>query len=268
MSYLKVGISSYADMKARTLAVARGEYEPRPDQPKVWFTSIESFAKVLSDRNRALLNLIVEEEPTSLTELARLSGRAKSNLSRTLHTLERYGVVHLEKGHKGRILPRVPYSNIVLEMPIVTAVGDSKRVAEPGATCSSALPDGVADAHGWYGVARSGMRDPVHAAVTGSEGRYVEEPNPHPGEILLEDFLRPMQISQSALARAVGVPPRRINEIVLGKRAVTAGTDLLLTRYFGLSEGLFLRLQTTHDIENAKVSLSDRLTAIRPCSAA
>ena len=77
-----------------------------------------------------------------------------------------------------------------------------------------------------------------------------------------------MQISQSALARAVGVPPRRINEIVLGKRAVTAGTDLLLTRYFGLSEGLFLRLQTTHDLENAKVSLSDRLTAIRPCSAA
>ena len=93
-------------------------------------------------------------------------------------------------------------------------------------------------------------------------------PNPHPGEILLEDFLKPMQISQSALARAVGVPPRRINEIVLGKRAVTAETDLLLTRYFGLSEGLFLRLQTTHDIENAKVSLSDRLTAIRPCSAA
>ena len=67
-------------------------------------------------------------------------------------------------------------------------------------------------------------------------------PNPHPGEILLEDFLKPMELSQSALARAVGVPPRRINEVVLGKRAVTAETDLLLARYFGISEGIFLGL--------------------------
>ena len=95
-----------------------------------------------------------------------------------------------------------------------------------------------------------------------------ELPNPHPGEILLEDFLKPMRLSQSQLARAVGVPPRRINEIVLGKRAVTAETDLLLTRYFGLSEGLFLRLQAAYDLENAKISLSDRLTAIRPRDAA
>ena len=93
-------------------------------------------------------------------------------------------------------------------------------------------------------------------------------PNPHPGEILLEDFLKPMGINQSELPRAVGVPPRSINEIVLGKRAVTAETDLLLTRYFGLSEGLFLRLQATYDLENAKLSLRDRLTAIRPRDAA
>ncbi len=89
-------------------------------------------------------------------------------------------------------------------------------------------------------------------------------PNPHPGEILLEDFLKPMGINQSELARAVGVPPRRINGIVLGKRAVTAETDMLLTRYFRLSEGLFLRLQATYDLENAKLSLRDRLTATRP----
>lgn len=89
-------------------------------------------------------------------------------------------------------------------------------------------------------------------------------PNPHPGEILLEDFLKPMGINQSELARAIAVPPRRINEIVLGKRAVTAETDLLLTRYFGLSEGLFLRLQATHDLENAKLSLRDRLAAVQP----
>lgn len=93
-------------------------------------------------------------------------------------------------------------------------------------------------------------------------------PNLHPGEVLLEDFLRPMRINQSELARAIGIPPRRINEMVLGKRAVTAETDLLLTRYFGLSEGLFLRLQTAYDLENAKLSLRDRLTAIRPRDAA
>lgn len=60
--------------------------------------------------------------------------------------------------------------------------------------------------------------------------------NPHPGEILLEEFLKPMDLSQNALARAVRVPPRRINEIVLGKRDITADTDLRLARYFGLSE--------------------------------
>ena len=73
-------------------------------------------------------------------------------------------------------------------------------------------------------------------------------PNPHPGEILLEEFLKPMALSQTALARAVGVPPRRINEIVLGKRAVTADTDLRMARYFGLSEGFFLRLQTDYEL--------------------
>jgi addiction module HigA family antidote len=61
--------------------------------------------------------------------------------------------------------------------------------------------------------------------------------NPHPGEILLEEFLKPMQLSQNALARAVHVAPRRINEIVLGKRDITANTDLRLARYFGMSEG-------------------------------
>jgi addiction module HigA family antidote len=60
-------------------------------------------------------------------------------------------------------------------------------------------------------------------------------PNPHPGEILLEEFLRPMDVSQTQLARAIGVSPRRINEIVLGKRSITADTDLRLARYFGMS---------------------------------
>src|SRR3972149_10571801 len=72
--------------------------------------------------------------------------------------------------------------------------------------------------------------------------------NVHPGEVLLEEFLVPMKLSQNALARAIGVPPRRINEIVLGKRSITADTDLRLARYFGLSEGFFLGLQTDFDL--------------------
>ena len=84
-------------------------------------------------------------------------------------------------------------------------------------------------------------------------------PNVHPGEVLLEDFMRPFGLSQNALARAIKVPPRRINELVHGKRAVTADTDLRLCRYFGLSEGLFLRLQVEFDLEEAKRRLGDRL---------
>ena len=73
-------------------------------------------------------------------------------------------------------------------------------------------------------------------------------PNPTPGEILLEEFLRPLDLSQTALARALRAPPRRINEIVLGKRAVTADTDLRLTRYFGLTPGFLLGLQADHHL--------------------
>ena len=89
-------------------------------------------------------------------------------------------------------------------------------------------------------------------------------PNPHPGEILLEEFLKPMDLSQSALARAVDVPPRRINEIVLGKRAVTADTDLRLARYFGLSDGFFLQLQSDHDLMARRRQIGDKLKAIKP----
>jgi len=92
-------------------------------------------------------------------------------------------------------------------------------------------------------------------------------PNPHPGEILLEEFLKPMELSQTALARAVGVPPRRINEIVLGKRAVTADTDLRMTRYFGLSEGFFLRLQTDYELMARRRQIGDKLKAIKPRAA-
>ena len=92
-------------------------------------------------------------------------------------------------------------------------------------------------------------------------------PNPTPGEILLEEFLRPMDLSQTALAVAVRVPPRRINEIVLGKRAVTADTDLRLTRYFGLTPGFFLGLQADHDLMARRRELGPDLEAIKPRAA-
>ena len=92
-------------------------------------------------------------------------------------------------------------------------------------------------------------------------------PNPHPGEILLEEFLLPMKLSQTALARAIGVPPRRINEIVLGKRAITADTDLRMTRYFGMSEGFFLRLQADHDLMARRRQIGEKLKAIKPRAA-
>lgn len=91
--------------------------------------------------------------------------------------------------------------------------------------------------------------------------------NPHPGEILLEEFLKPMQLSQNALARAVHVAPRRINEIVLGKRDITADTDLRLARYFGLSEGFFLGLQVDYDLMQQRRKIERNLKSIRPRAA-
>ena len=89
-------------------------------------------------------------------------------------------------------------------------------------------------------------------------------PNPTAGNILLEEFLKPLELSQTALARAIGVPPRRINEIVLGKRAVTADTDLRLARYFGVSDGFFLQLQTDHDLMARRREIGGVLKTIKP----
>jgi predicted transcriptional regulator len=117
MTMLKVGIASLEQYRARTLAIARGEYKPKPDEPKVWFQSIESLSQVLSDKNRALLALIADIKPQSLNELALKTGRAKSNLSRTLRTMERYGLICFEKGNGRQLAPRANYSGISLEMP-------------------------------------------------------------------------------------------------------------------------------------------------------
>jgi addiction module HigA family antidote len=81
----------------------------------------------------------------------------------------------------------------------------------------------------------------------------------HPGEILLEEFLRPLQISQYRLAKDITVPARRVNEIVHGKRAISADTALRLSRYFGTSDRFWLNLQTRYDLEVQRERLKDRL---------
>lgn len=85
-----------------------------------------------------------------------------------------------------------------------------------------------------------------------------------PGELLREEFLKPMALSQYRLAKEVGVPAQRIGEIVAGKRAITADTDLRLCRFFGLSNGYWLRAQVAHDTEVAEEALSEALAKIKP----
>ena len=92
--------------------------------------------------------------------------------------------------------------------------------------------------------------------------------NPTPGDMLRLDFIEPMGLSQNGLARAIGVSPRRINEIVLGKRAVTADTDLRLARYFGLSEGFWLGVQADYELMDRRRLICGELDAIAPHKAA
>ena len=88
--------------------------------------------------------------------------------------------------------------------------------------------------------------------------------NPHPGEILKEEFLQEIGMSQNRLARALGVPGNRIHAIVNGNRDITADTDLRLCRFFGLSEGYFLRLQNAHDTMEAKRRSATEIARIKP----
>jgi predicted transcriptional regulator len=114
---LCIGISSYEEMKARTLAIAKGTLKVSKHDPKVWFVSMDSLAKVLSEKNRILLEVIATTNDLSLTELAEKTGRKKSNLSRTLKTMQHYGIVQLTK-KGGKLIPNVPYAHISLTVPI------------------------------------------------------------------------------------------------------------------------------------------------------
>ena len=92
-------------------------------------------------------------------------------------------------------------------------------------------------------------------------------PNIHPGEILFEEFLKPMCISQNKIAREIGVPPRRINEIVHGKRSITADTAIRLAKYFGVSEQFWMGLQADYDLEEARKDLGRKLANIHTYAA-
>lgn len=116
---IKVGIATHDELRDRALQIARGERRRQPDEPKIWFTSLESLAKVLSEPNRKLLKIIDEHHPSSLAELELLSGRKVSNLSRTLKTMSQCGLVKLVPGKRGSIAPEVLVRELQMDLSIV-----------------------------------------------------------------------------------------------------------------------------------------------------
>jgi len=115
---LRVAIAPREDIMRYTCDIVAGRRRRGADDPDVWFTSVESFAKVLSEKNRALLAMIAERGPDSIDTLAATSGRAKSNLSRTLRTIERYGLVRLEKGEGRKLKPVVTFGRVELSLNV------------------------------------------------------------------------------------------------------------------------------------------------------
>lgn len=130
---IKVGIISKEEYVKRTIAIAKGQYKPKKGEPKVWFDSLRSMAEALSNDNQNLLRLIVEKKPQSLSELEAISGRKKSNLSRTLKMLEGYGIVSINK-RDHRLIPKVNATDFKVEF----GVNLSRFDASDGKTNSTA----------------------------------------------------------------------------------------------------------------------------------
>ena len=97
MKAIVIGIMPQDKIRDRILSIARGEYKPKPGEPKVWFNSMRSLAEVLSDENRSLLQVIKDTNPQSITSLAEMTGRKPGNLSRTLKTMSNYGIVEMRR---------------------------------------------------------------------------------------------------------------------------------------------------------------------------
>ena len=111
---MRVGIIPKEDYKKRTIAIAKGEYVPRRGEPKIWFESLQAMAQVLSSENQQLLKTIIDRKPKSIKELESITGRKSSNLSRTLKTMESYGIVEL-LNQKKSIFPKVNFTDFKVE---------------------------------------------------------------------------------------------------------------------------------------------------------
>jgi predicted transcriptional regulator len=124
---LHIGIMPYEDYRKRSLAIARGEYRPRSDEPRVWFESLKSMAQVLSNENQLLLRTILEWKPESLKELEAATGRSSSNLSRTLKTMARYGIVKMEKVRRN-LRPVVEATDFTVQFGLYSAAPGEEDV--------------------------------------------------------------------------------------------------------------------------------------------
>ena len=117
---LKIGIISKEDYKKRTITIARGKHIAKKKEPKIWFESLQSMAQVLSNENQELLKIIKEQKPNSLKELEKATGRKRSNLSRTLNTMAKYGIVDLIKD-KRTVKPIVRATDFKVEFGLNTS---------------------------------------------------------------------------------------------------------------------------------------------------
>lgn len=112
---LKIGIMPRPQFQAYTIAIAKGEYKPRPDEPKIWFESLHALAQVLSEKNQTLLGIIVQKQPHSFQDLADLTGQNRRSLSKILNTLARYGIVELVKS-QNKVCPVVKITDFQVEL--------------------------------------------------------------------------------------------------------------------------------------------------------
>ena len=126
---VKVGIATYEQQKQRMFAIARGDYQPSPDEPKIWFSSIESLAQLLNSKNQELLKVIEEANPPSLQELAKLTQRKVLNVSRTIKSLNGLGIVSLEK-NGNRLQPKVQFNRFIVDFGTHRPLGKTGSVLD------------------------------------------------------------------------------------------------------------------------------------------
>jgi addiction module HigA family antidote len=237
------GAGSPAEINLRDRDIANMGFAEEVDCPVILVADI--------DRGGVFAHLVGTLELLSPSEHNRVVGFVINRFRGDIGLLES-GLSWLEARTGKPVLGVLPYL-MGLHLDAEDAL---PREASGGAGSKLTVVAPVLPFRGWQclGCGNSGL--PL-------KGANMDKLSPiHPGKILLEEFLKPMGLSQYALAKAIGVPPRRINEIVHGTRSVTADTDLRLSKFFGLSEGYWLRGQARYDIEVVKDSLAGVLAGI------